>query len=211
MTSYASKVWVCLVVMGDGTVGVRFLDSRTAKFLSDFTTWTRYGMTLFGPKNVFQNKKTDEREFGQNALERYTGSRVLNKKKNTDSNQWTTRFGELGSKVLLELFSGQSLVNQATFGDRRPDLYDPTEDVLYEVKAQSFSVPGTAGDKVYAVPFKYKKLGKKMVTILVGSLEEKYKHLIQPETEDDIHTVNMLRDMCNTRFYGANQLLAKIC
>lgn len=208
----SNDISVRFVVNDDDSVAVRILmNEKDTRFLNDFATWTRNGKTLFGSKNVFEHKKSDEREFGQSALERYTGSRVINKEKNTDSNQWTTQFGEYGSQILLELIFGRKLVSQKTFGSRRPDLYDPVERVVYEVKTQSFSVTGTAGDKVYSVPFKYKRLGKKVVTVLVGSLEDKYKHLIMPETEDDMDTVNMLRDKCNARFCGASQLLAKIC
>lgn len=191
-------------------VRVVLFTDRAMSLVSDFASWSRNGETLFGTRNVFDHTKEDEREFGQSALERYTGSRVMNQTKNIESNQWTTKFGELGAKVVMQAVLGRTLTSKVSFGPCCPDLYDPASDTCYEVKTQSYSVPGTAGEKIYAVPFKYKKLGKKVVTILAGSLESKYKGLIYPDTDDEKHTVSMLRDMCNTTFVGASQLVSKV-
>lgn len=200
---------VKLVVNIDATVSVRLLHPNHAEILDNFSTWARHGESLFGSKNAFSHDRTDEREFGQQTLEKYYGKRTINKKGNRDSSQWTNKFGEAGVKVALETVLGRELVEQPRFSGCRPDLFDPQEDTIYEVKTQSYTIPGTAGEKIFAVPFKYKKLGKKIVVILAGSLETMYHHLIFPETEDHHHSVRILNE-CRTTICRASDLIAKI-
>lgn len=204
------QIRVFFVINDNQSVSLRLVDACNAQFLEHFSTWSRHGGSLFGKKNEFGHTKQDEIQFGQDALERYTGKRIYNQKKKTESTQWTTKFGELGIKLVLELGLGRSLEYQSSTKGCRPDLYDPKEDTFYEVKTQSYSIPGTAGEKIFAVPFKYKKLGKKVVVVLAGSLETKYRGLLSQETKDDADTVKILKEHCNTMFCGASDLVARL-
>lgn len=206
----AMEIKVCMLYVADeDRVAVRLMTEKEYGFWNDFVSWTRHGQSLFGPKNIYGYSTTDEREFGQGAIERYTGSRIINKIKKCDSNQWTTKFGELGVQMMLETILGRKLSTQVRFGSYRPDLYDPDTDTCYEVKTQTFSVSGTAGHKIFAVPHMYQELGKKIVLVLVGSLETnpKYKGLIHPKTQYNKKSIDFFHS-CNTHVKGVLQLIS---
>ena len=84
-----------------------------------------------------------------NKLEKLWGNRMINQSGN---NQWTTLLGEGLVKQTLE----RRGIN--TWKPKRINKYSPdleTEDAIIEVKTRNWTTSGTAGEKVFGVPYKY--------------------------------------------------------
>ena len=87
--------------------------------------------------------------------------------------QWYMKASEFFVKRALEIM-GEKVWSPKTIKGFRPDL--ETKDTIYEVKSRSYSVPGTAGEKILGTPCKYSKVpklyGKKLEIVLIGYQEE---------------------------------------
>lgn len=90
--------------------------------------------------------------------------------------QWSGPFGE---KILEEIFLIQGIPSTKITKKNKMSVEEPdreTLDFLYEVKTQSYNTSGTAGEKIFSVPFKYAELpevyGKPLKIVCFGGAEK---------------------------------------
>ena len=84
-----------------------------------------------------------------NKIEKNWGNAMIRMK---DNNQWTTKLGEY---IVTETLKkrGHQTWKPKVINHYRPDL--ETENFIYEIKTRNWTTSGTAGEKVYGVPYKY--------------------------------------------------------
>ena len=139
--------------------------------------------------------------------------KVLTKSKATK--QWTNRVGELIVQDILRL---QHVATKkcATKSGLRPDL--ESERFVYEVKTGTYLTPGTAGEKIMAVPYKYIDVpeiyGKPLSIVCVGRAEldarDKFGLLSGRKLRNSKKRQSIL-DMYRTMdivYHGATELLS---
>ena len=116
----------------------------------------------------FENGKEKEKKWGNNIL-----------KKEKITSQWTTLLGENMVCDVLKLL-GHKNINKITKKNDAgkkiiPDI--ETDSGIYEVKTRNWNTTGTAGEKVFGVPFKYSSVpriyGKPLYIVLVAAQELK--------------------------------------
>jgi len=84
-----------------------------------------------------------------NKIEKNWGNAMIRMK---DNNQWTTKLGEyIVSETLKK--RGCNTWKPKMINHYRPDL--ETNNFIYEIKTRNWTTSGTAGEKVYGVPYKY--------------------------------------------------------
>lgn len=115
--------------------------------------------------------------FNDKEKEKIWGNNILKKEKSTS--QWTTLLGENIVCDVLKLL-GHKNINTKT---KRKDVCKniipdiETHSGIYEVKTRNWNTTGTAGEKVFGVPFKYADVpriyGKPLYIVLVAAQEEK--------------------------------------
>jgi len=121
---------------------------------------------------ICRNKKKIE-EFKK--LEKSFGNRMNRRyfEQVNDVKQWTTRLGENLVKYALRKL-GHNVRKPRKINGFKPDWED--ENYIYEVKTRSFSIDGTAGEKILGTPFKYAEIpklyGKPLKIVLVGRQEK---------------------------------------
>ena len=104
-----------------------------------------------------------------NEIEKDWGNQMINQKNN---GQWTTNLGEhYIYQILKEL--GKNPRRPETKEHYRPDI--ETDDAIYEIKTRNYTTSGTAGEKVYGVPYKYAEVpsfyNKPLKIVCVGYQE----------------------------------------
>jgi hypothetical protein len=84
----------------------------------------------------------------KNKAERKWGQAIISSK----SKNWT---GILGERLVFTLLNklGKNPIKPKIIAGFSPDI--ETDDAIYEVKTRNWTTSGTAGEKVYGVPFKY--------------------------------------------------------
>jgi hypothetical protein len=119
-----------------------------------------------------------------NTTERQWGNSILG---TIDSGQWTTVFCQSLVKEALERL-GRTNVRSTTskVSTLRPKKYDPDlecDDFVYEVKGRSWTMSGTAGEKILGVPLKYGEVPriyhKPLKIVLIGYQEYEARHMWQ--------------------------------
>ena len=119
--------------------------------------------------------------------EKAWGCNIINGVIKTQSpkGQWSGVFGE---KILEEIFllQGKESWKITKFNKKSREEPDrETYEFLYEVKTQSYNTPGTAGEKIFAVPFKYAELpivyGKPLKIVCFGGAERFLKSSLSVE------------------------------
>ena len=84
-----------------------------------------------------------------NILENKWGNLIFKTKNKT---QWSSKIGEfIVSECLLQ--KGIQVYKPEIINHYRPDL--ETNKFIYEIKTRNWTTVGTAGEKVYGVPYKY--------------------------------------------------------
>lgn len=121
----------------------------------------------------------------------------INVYQNHKSNQFTTLFGEHLVKYYLEKMG--YFVSRFKSKKLIPDwiVYENDKPIaLVEVKARTYAVSGTAGDKIYKTPFKYSELVERLniplLIICVGRQE--YETFIKDKR---LHQTNIMNDFTN--------------
>lgn len=125
---------------------------------------------IFGKKKF--KDQHEEKKWGLNILQQY-----FNESKNT--NQWTTSLGEHLVEEYYKQYEPEECIRRLSkeerrsIGNKNPDFI--TKNLIVEVKTRTYKITGTAGDKIYAVPFLYShipsKLNRKLKIVLVGYQE----------------------------------------
>tara|TARA_B100000424_G_C22860232_1_gene458495 strand:+ start:254 stop:799 length:546 start_codon:yes stop_codon:yes gene_type:complete len=132
------------------------------KRCNEILEWTKH--------NLFKDKKIG------NKLEKIWGNKMTGGKK---TNQWTTKLGEYIVKRTLEL-KGNKVRRPKCINGYKPDW--ETDEYIYEVKTRNWTTSGTAGEKVYGVPFKYSDIprlyGKPLKIVCVAYQEEEMNNKI---------------------------------
>ena len=109
-----------------------------------------------------------------NRTEKIWGNEMLG---TTNNNQWTTKLGEYLVKDILEL-SGRKPKRPKKISGYNPDW--ETDNFIWEVKTRNWTTTGTAGEKVFGVPYKYsdvpKLYGKPLRIVCVGYQEWEFTY-----------------------------------
>lgn len=104
-----------------------------------------------------------------NEIEKEWGNQMIGQENN---GQWTTNLGEhYIYQILKEL--GKNPRRPEIKEHYRPDI--ETDDAIYEIKTRNYTTSGTAGEKVYGVPYKYAEVpnlyNKPLKIVCVGYQE----------------------------------------
>ena len=95
---------------------------------------------IVNPYKNLKNAKKIEKKWGNNIIDC------------SSSIQWTSKLGEYIVKIELEN-KGCRVIKPRKINKYMPDL--ETENFIYEVKTRNWNTKGTAGEKVFGVPYKY--------------------------------------------------------
>ncbi len=143
-------------------------------------TWCFKGVTDYTLANGTNKALLD----AANDIEKAWGNEVIG---THNSGQWTTVFCQNLVKEALEKI-GRTNVRSTTAkqASLRTKRYDPDlecDSFVYEVKGRSWTMPGTAGEKILGVPLKYGEVPrlyhKPLKIILIGYQEYEARHMWQ--------------------------------
>jgi len=168
------------------------------KWIGLDTFWTKMKYT--------STNKTFERDFGSNLIKNYINPNY------TGKSNWTTILGE---HLIRQLFimNGHKVYDSRKIENKIPDF--ETDDYVIEVKTRTYTISGTAGDKVLATPFKYidiPRLYKKPLKIVVLGYQEFEcinKYILfdtSKMSKEKLDTINFFKNH-NIEFMKASDLL----
>ena len=139
-----------------------------------------YEKSRKGSKKNKEKSIIEEREWGNSMIKEY-----CNSKKKTS--QWTTKLSEYIVKKILEK-NGENVNKPKKINGLKPDW--ETDKCIYEVKSRSYTITGTAGEKILGVPWKYASISrlynKPLKIILVAYQEQeaiKKFNIFEPDKE----------------------------
>ena len=174
---------------------------------------------LFGPSFEHNTKsKTKDNEQCKKLEDEWGQSMLAHIRPDLKtSGQWTTIFGEkLHSE--LQLMLGQTYIKPRNIHGYQPD--GETNDYIWEVKSQTHFTPGTAGEKILGVPFKYAdvpilyKKPLKIVCLGCAERDGRQKYGILPGgdkvTENRQKILDFWRTELNIEYIGATDLMQQI-
>jgi len=125
-------------------------------------------------KSDLSKKQENER---MNKAEKNWGNLLIGRGPENQTSQWTTILGE---SIVAEILSSQGhTVNRPkNINGYKPDW--EIEDAIIEVKTRNWTTPGTAGEKVFGVPYKYAEIpklyGKPLKIVCVAYQEYELTH-----------------------------------
>jgi len=125
-------------------------------------------------KSNLSKKQENER---MNKAEKNWGNLLIGRGPENQTSQWTTILGE---SIVAEILSSQGhTVNRPkNINGYKPDW--EIEDAIIEVKTRNWTTPGTAGEKVFGVPYKYAEIpklyGKPLKIVCVAYQEYELTH-----------------------------------
>jgi hypothetical protein len=119
---------------------------------------------------------------GKNNDERKDAEDVWGRKLTNKEKDWSGPFGQNLVNEFMKI-SGQQVTIPEPINGLKPDLETDTH--IIEVKTQTFFTPGTAGEKIMGVPFKYASVprlfGKPLLVITLACAEKRsYEYGIFP-------------------------------
>ena len=125
----------------------------------------------YKPNKIKKNdtKTVKQQKAEEQKIEKEWGNKMINK---TDCKQWTTLLGENLVRDVL-IMNGENPRKPETKNNFQPDW--ETDDYIYEVKTSSWTVDGTAGEKVLGTWIKYQDiptLYKKPLRIVCVAYQE---------------------------------------
>jgi hypothetical protein len=118
-------------------------------WLQQVITWAT-DTTLFTPNLTSGPGFTKAQRAEMMQQERQWGNRMLEQESKTGN--WTTQVGEKAVKLALEA-QGRSVTKPERRHGFQPDW--ETQDAIWEVKTRTWTVSGTAGEKILGTPYKY--------------------------------------------------------
>lgn len=144
-------------------------------------------------------------------LEKEWGNKMIGQENNS---YWSSILGEQLTKIILEN-SGRSVKKPKKIKNLLPDL--ETEDAIWEVKTSNWTVGGTAGEKILAVPYKYAEvpiLYKKPLKIVCVAYQEwelvyKYKIFSENNSPERYKMIDFWKDM-SIEYVSFNDLVKSI-
>jgi len=147
--------------------------------------------------------------------EKEWGTKVLGR----DTKQWTTTLAETLLKEVLVLTGEKPQRGsfQMKNGKRlRPDWV--TADSVFECKARTYTTPGTAGEKIFAVPVKYGEIPREykisLAIVLVAYQEKEATDsfsLFEDGTETYLSRQKTLWKENDTRYVRFTDMLKRLC
>ena len=119
-----------------------------------------------------QESNKIEKEWGNNKV-----NSIFRKGFKKNISNWTTLLGEGIVKKIFE-YNGKKIWKPKKINGYCPDW--ETEEEIIEVKTRNWTTPGTAGEKVLGVPFKYSDIprlyNKKLIIVCVAYQEWELTH-----------------------------------
>jgi hypothetical protein len=131
-------------------------------------------------------------------------------KDNKFTTNWTTCVGENFVKDILILLGHTQVIKPNKRRGHQPDLM--TNKGVFEVKSRTWGTSGTAGEKIYGVPWKYSEVprlfGKPLYIVLVAAQEERdgAEELFSLLTPDKLEFMNFYKKM-NIQFVKLSDIL----
>jgi hypothetical protein len=175
-----------------------------------------FGDTSFLPQIEKKNKSTDTKEcklledaWGITLLEKIRPDLVKRNGNVIEKKQWTGPVGEHLCKELY-LLQGKEICKPKKQQHFQPDL--ETDDAVLEVKTQTFFTTGTAGEKIFGVPFKYADVpglyGKPLHIICLAGAEKMCRDngMIGPCSAEKQKCIDLYRDG-HIEFVAASDIL----
>lgn len=126
--------------------------------------------------------------------EKRWGCKIINK----NSKMWSSVLGE---KIVERCLSNKGV---KVWRPKNKNKFKPdweTEKYIYEVKTRNWTTPGTAGEKILGVPFKYSQVPilykKPLRIILVGyqEFEAERFHVFNPKCRNQKKMLKLWNDM----------------
>ena len=125
-------------------------------------------------KNINNEKCFAEKKREAEKTEKEWGCDMIGKR----TGNWTTILSEDFTKIVLTLLGHKNITKPKKKDKLKPDW--ETSDFMVEVKCETWCVGGTAGEKVIAVPMKYRNVpklyGKPLKIILLAYTEYDFTH-----------------------------------
>ena len=126
--------------------------------------------------------------------------------------QWTTVLGESIVKEIYLLRGSVNYRKPTNINSFSPD--GEIDDMIIEVKTQTFHTTGTAGEKILGVPIKYADVpnlyGKSLTIVCVACAEklsrEKYG-ILSPSSPNKIKILDFFKNEFNISYIGATEIL----
>tara|TARA_B100000795_G_scaffold62828_1_gene42337 strand:- start:711 stop:1292 length:582 start_codon:yes stop_codon:yes gene_type:complete len=143
-------------------------------------------------KNPFVIESTlsrKEKNKQMNINEKKWGNQIIGRGPENHTSQWTTILGE---SIVAEVLSsqGHTVYRPKNMNGYKPDW--EIENAIIEVKTRSWTTSGTAGEKVFGVPYKYAEIpklyGKPLKIVCVAYQECELMHGKTRVFGDDIST-----------------------
>ena len=166
----------------------------------DVISWCFQGVTNYTLSNGANTLLLSK----ANIEERKWGNKIIG---TIDGGQWTTVFCQRLVKEALEKL-GRTNVRSTTAktASLRDKRYDPDlecDDFVYEVKGRSWTMSGTAGEKILGVPLKYGEVPrlyhKPLKIVLIGYQEYEARHMWQ--FGDLLHPANQTQELRDALAY----------
>lgn len=123
---------------------------------------------------------------------------------------WTTTVGEHFVQDILILLGHNNVIKPHKKENYQPDII--TNKGVFEVKSRTWGTSGTAGEKIYGVPWKYsgvpRLFGKPLYIVLVGAQEERdgAEELFSLLTPDKLEFMKFYKSM-NIHFVKLSDIL----
>uniref|UniRef100_A0A6C0F6J5 Uncharacterized protein n=1 Tax=viral metagenome TaxID=1070528 RepID=A0A6C0F6J5_9ZZZZ len=136
--------------------------------------------------NNLSKKQMNEK---MNKAEKNWGNLLIGRSPENQTSQWTTILGE---SIVAEILSsqGHTVYRPKNINGYKPDW--EIEDAIIEVKTRNWTTSGTAGEKVFGVPYKYAEIpklyGKPLKIVCVAYQEYELTHGKTKVFGEDIST-----------------------
>jgi hypothetical protein len=174
-----------------------------------------FGDLSFLPPIEKKNKTVDTQKY--KTLEDEWG-RQITKIRRPDlelAKQWTTCFGQHLVEEILMLF-GKTVSKPVNRNGYEPDR--ETEDMIWEVKTETFYTTGTAGEKILGCAFKYAEVprlyGKPLRIVCLGGAEkscrEEYGNLPGNRQSYEKNAILEFYKSLQVEYVGATDLLKQL-
>lgn len=150
--------------------------------------------------------KESELEWGQNVSE-------------TSSNQWTTKLSETVFFELMTLFNKNPSkpIEQRCSNGKKIRIDFETDNGLYEIKSRTYTIGGTAGEKILGTPIKYsecKRLFNKPLFIVCMAAQIKEAdetfNLFHPKSEELTKILDFYRTEFDIHYIKLNTLIEQL-
>ena len=126
--------------------------------------------------------------------------------------QWSSIFGEEVVQSIIRQLGGEILsIHPRVQGFNRHILDIETKNAYIEVKTRNYTTNGTAGEKIYGAPHKYRDVymttGKPLLVILVGYQEQEATNKMKLFTQETYSYRRFLWEEYRVKYIKCSELL----